>query len=105
MSAHRLPMTHAELMAFANSIDPAVTFDDGRDCLGEPCAVATGKDGTLSLKAGVRFSDGTPAVGIDVREGAYEGFGMYSGDAAEVARVVERCSERYGLRGLQPRLF
>lgn len=100
-----VPITHAELMAFANSIDPAITFDDGRDCFGDPCAVATGKHGTLSLKAGARFSDGTPAVGIDGREGAYGGFGMYSGDAAEVVRVVGRCSERYGLRGLQPRLF
>ena len=100
-----LPETHGELMAFANSIDPAVTFDDGRDCFGDPCAVATGKHGTLSLKAGVCFSDGTPAVGIDGHEGAYEGFGMYCGDVAEVARVVERCSERYGLRGLQPCLF
>lgn len=107
-------MDNDALLAWANTIDPSITFHADVNSFGEPCAIAGDRaKAHIELVAGKRFSKsaggrygGKYAIGLSVRSDDHmSGMGSYESYLDDLSERVVLMSNRYGIADRQPRLF
>lgn len=107
-------MNNDTLLAWANTVDPSVTFHADVDGFGEPCAIAGDRDKAhIELVTGKRFSEsaggrysGKYAIGLSVRSADHmSGMASYESDLDELANWITLMANKYGIADRQPRLF
>lgn len=107
-------MDNAALLAWANTIDPSITFHADVNSFGEPCAIAGDRaKAYIELVAGKRFSkssggrySGKYAIGLfALSDDHLSGMGSYESYLDELSERIVLMSNRYGIADRQPRLF
>lgn len=107
-------MDNDALLAWANTIDPSVTFHADVNGFGEPCAIAGDRaKAYIELVAGKRFSKsaggrygGKYAIGLSVRSDDHlSGMGSYESYLDDLANQITLMANRYGIADRQLRLF
>lgn len=107
-------MTTMDLLEWANSIDPSMTFHVETDgihgdvvCIGDTCLARSAAG--IWLEAGCRFSEHAfggpgPAIGFTAKRGDACEAGNFR-TLEELKRRIELVALRYELIDKQPRLF
>lgn len=106
-------MTNAELLEWANSLNPALTFREDIDSFSEmPCAIVGDWKGPhIALQAGHRFrpcAGGGPYISYrfdSMKAPGYEGCAGGYDDLDRLARHIMLDARRWNLLDEQPRLF
>lgn len=107
-------MDNNALLAWANTVDPSVTFHADVNGFGEQCVIAGDRARAyIELVTGRRFSkpaggrySGKYAIGLSVRSADHmSGMASYESYLDELANRITLMANKYGIADRQPRLF
>ena len=107
-------MDNDALLAWANTIDPSITFHADVNSFGEQCVIAGDRaKAHIELVTGKRFSKsaggrygGKYAIGLSVRSADHmSGMASYESYLDELANRITLMANKYGIADRQPRLF
>ena len=107
-------MENDALLAWANGVDPSVTFHADVNGFGEQCAIAGDRvRAYIELVTGRRFSEsaggrysGKYAIGLSARSADHmSGMASYESCLDDLANLITLMANKYGIADRQPRLF